>query len=198
MIRYHCVVLCMLAVLYGCKAKSPHEAGDKEIVMDSPGMFVHQLEEMGKADLDVTKFYGRFDRIPRNRTDSAGKRYGFWTIPDGEMIHQVFYDKTGTLQGPYMLRSVIDGQVYVLGEFRDGDFSGTWNRYAKDGRILESVSDIEPNDSFIVLGRCPAYAGTITEFDADGDTLSCQHYFFSSYPFIKQPVFSAAATTSQQ
>ncbi len=69
-------------------------------------------------------------------------------------------------------------------------FSGTWSRFAKDGRIIESVSNIEPNDSFVVLGRRPAYTGMMTEFDVDGDTLSCQRYFFNSYPFTKLPVFS--------
>jgi hypothetical protein len=183
-------VLCLLVVLSGCNAKSPSEAGGQEVMTDSSRVFVQKLEEMGKVNLDVKDLFEKFDMIDRNRADSSGTRYGFWAIPDGDMVHQVFYDKTGTLQGPYMLRSTVDANVYVLGEFRDGDFSGTWSRFAKDGRIIESVSNIEPNDSFVVLGRRPAYTGMMTEFDVDGDTLSCQRYFFNSYPFTKLPVFS--------
>ena len=95
--------------------------------------------------INIQTFAQIKDASKINQFNEKGQKDGFWVDTVSNYEYYQSYYKDGILSGIHKEYN-IDGILQVLGEFKDGEFSGTWYYFENDGRIWMIFRDFEKND----------------------------------------------------
>jgi len=71
-----------------------------------------------------------------NRTDSTGRRQGFWIDDDGYV--EAYY-KNGALNGIYRSYSTRTGTLLSFGNFTNGEKTGKWLYFDDHGKLIKHI-----------------------------------------------------------
>lgn len=78
-----------------------------------------------------------------NQTDESGLRTGIWVEEDYYKTFDTY--KNGVLNGISLTINPKTNKPYVICEFSNGEYSGTWYAFDDDGRLIYMLTDFKKN-----------------------------------------------------
>ena len=109
-----------------------------------------------------------------NRTDSNGLKQGRWINKTKTSLIECCY-LDNLLHGVYVSYSAVSGKLYSIGEYNNGEYSGTWYFFDDNGLPLSKVDNIQRNDSIVIdskkislNGGKPVFTATLVFFFPSG------------------------------
>ena len=84
-----------------------------------------------------------FSSFEFNQTNEAGLRTGIWVKEDYYKTFDTY--KNGVLNGISLTINPKTNKPYVICEFSNGEYSGTWYAFDDDGRLINLCTDFKKN-----------------------------------------------------